>query len=363
MDDNSRARMPNFTITGNTFDVSGYGIYFYTYSNPDENYGNAFADMGSLFIDDNTILGYEYGGNSGIYIEMEDICEDTEDSSITIFGDIIITNDPYSGAAHLCDIYMYQPIFIGEELAAWAVAGGHQRDVGGAVPGSGATNSTEIYQEGLRIPPLKLYKKGVRNDDLYKMIKAASRTPEIIEGDIEAFRASCNSARERFYELVEDYSWETLKLYFGELLNYAERLTRAEIRAMPDGEYEFIDYLDDGGRGYVDDAGNVIADLIPIHVKITVNDDEITYDFTGTSPQVRGAMNNPFGTTRATVMACLRYMIDTDIPRNGGAFRPVKIIAPEGSLLNPRLPAACASRGATLGRQTDAVLGAARSIW
>lgn len=273
-------------------------------------------------------------------------------------GDIMVTNDPYSGAAHLCDIYMYQPIFIGDELVAWSVAGGHQRDVGGAVPGSGACDSTEIYQEGLRIPPMKLYKKGICNDDLFRIIKTASRTPDIIEGDIEAFRASCNSATGRFLELVKNYGWETLKTYFAELLNYAERLTRAEIKGMPDGEYEFTDYLDDGGRGYVDDEGNVISDLIPIKIKITVNDDEITYDFTGTNPQVRGAMNNPFGTTRATVMACLRYMIDTDIPRNSGSFRPVTLIVPEGSLLNPKLPAACASRGATLGRETDAILGA-----
>ncbi len=286
----------------------------------------------------------------------------SENRSTTYPGDIIVTNDPYSGAAHLCDIYMYQPIFIGDELVAWAVAGGHQRDVGGAVPGSGACDSTEIYQEGLRIPPLKLYKEGVRNDDLYKIIQTASRTPDIVEGDIEAFRASCNTARDRFYDLVENYGWETLDVYFDELLNYAERLTRSEIKEMPDGEYEFTDYLDDGGRGYVDDAGNIIENLVPIQVKITVNNDEITYDFTGTSQQVRGAMNNPFGTTRATVMACLRYIINPDIPRNSGAFRPVKLIVPEGSLLNPRLPGACASRGATLGRETDTILGAQAKI-
>ena len=285
-----------------------------------------------------------------------------ENRDTTYPGDIIITNDPYSGAAHLCDIYMYEPIFIGDELVAWAVAGGHQRDVGGAVAGSGACDSTEIYQEGLRIPPMKLYEKGVRKDDLYKIIRAASRTPDIIEGDIEAFRSSCNSAKKRFFELVENYGWETLKVYFDELLDYAERLTRAEIREMPDGEYEFTDYLDDGGRGYIDAEGNIISDLIPLHVKIVVKGDEITYDFTGTGPQVRGAMNNPFGTTRATVMACLRYMIDPDVPRNGGAFRPIRLIVPEGSLLNPRLPGACASRGATLGRETDVILGAQAKI-
>jgi len=163
-------------------------------------------------------------------------------------------------------------------------------------------------------------------------------------------------------ELVRAYGWESLRVYFDELLDYAERLTRAEIKALPDGEYEFTDYLDDGGRGYLDAEGNVIADPVTIHLKITVKGDSITYDFTGTAPQVMGAMNNPFGTSKATVMSCLRFMIDPDIPRNSGAFRPVTLIIPEGTLLNPLLPAACASRGGTLGRETDVILGAEAQI-
>jgi N-methylhydantoinase B len=280
----------------------------------------------------------------------------------TYAGDIIITNDPYSGAAHLPDVYIYHPIFIGDEIVAWSVAGGHQRDVGGATPGSSACDCTEIYQEGLRIPPVKLIDRGVRNETLFKIIRAASRTPDIIEGDIEAYVAACRAGEDRFLELVRTYGWQTLRVYFDELLDYAERLTRAEIMALPDGEYEFTDYLDDDGRGYLDVQGNVITELIPIHLKITVQGDSITYDFTGTASQVNGAMNNPFATSKATVMSCLRFMLNPDIPRNSGAFRAVTLIVPEGTLLNPRLPAAVASRGGTLGRQTDVILGAEAQI-
>jgi N-methylhydantoinase B len=284
-------------------------------------------------------------------------------------GDVIITNDPYSGAAigfpgasHLPDIYMLCPIFIGDKLAAWSVAGGHQRDVGGAQPGSCATDSTEIYQEGLRIPPMKLYEKGVRNDDLYQIIKVNSRVPDIIEGDIEAYRAACTTGERRFWEMVELWGWETVETSFYALLDYAERLTRAEIQAMPDGEYEFDDYMDDDGLGYLDAEGNEIADMVLIHLKITVKGDSITYDFTGTAPQVNGAMNTPFATSRALVAATMRFMMSLDIPRNDGALRPVTLIIPEGTLLNPRLPGACAARGATAAREQDTMLGAQAMI-
>jgi N-methylhydantoinase B len=285
-----------------------------------------------------------------------------EHRDTTYTGDIIITNDPYSDAAHLPDVYMYQPIFIGNELVAWAVGGGHQRDVGGATPGSCACDATEIYQEGLRIPPMKLYEKGTRNEDLFTLIRAASRTPDIVEADIEAYRAACRTGEERFMELVSEYNWETLKIYFDELLDYAERLTRAEIKALPDGDYEFTDYIDDPGAGYLDAGGNIIADPVRIHLKLTIKGDSITYDFTGTAPQVKGAMNNPYGTSKATVMSCLRFMMNPDIPRNSGAFRPVTLIIPKGTLLNPVLPAAVASRAATFGRETDVMMGAEAQI-
>ena len=274
--------------------------------------------------------------------------------SSTYPDDIIITNDTYSGGAHLPDIFMMQPIFGDDDnIMAWAVAGGHLGDVGGSVFGSCACDSREIYQEGLRVPPMKLYERGVLNNDLLTIYKANSRTPEIIEAGIEAFRAACYTGKERFLELVKEHGWHTLRIYLDELLNYAERMTRDEIGKMPDGVYEFTDYMDDDG---------INPDLLTIHVKITIAGDEITYDFTGTSTQGEGAMNNPLGTSRATVLTALREMINPDIPRNGGAWRPVNLIIPEGTILNPRLPAAVAGRAATAARQSDVILGAQSQI-
>jgi len=268
-------------------------------------------------------------------------------------GDIIATNDPYSDAAHLPDIYMWHPIFIDNKIVAWSVAGGHLRDVGGSTPGSCACDSTEIYQEGLRIPPMKLYERGVPNRDLIALIEANSRVPMITMGDIEAYHAASHIGEERFLALAETYGWETLSIYLDELLDYAERLTRDEIRRMPDGEYEFTDYMDDDG---------ITDEPIRLHIKITVAGDEITWDFTGTSPQVKGAMNNPYGSSKACVVTALRQMMNTDIPRNSGAWRPATLIIPEGNFLNPRLPAAVASRGGTLARESDVMLGAAAQI-
>jgi len=285
-----------------------------------------------------------------------------EHRDTTYPGDTIITNDPYAGGSHLPDFHMYHPIFVGDELVAWTASGGHMKDVGGAVPGSCACDSTEIYQEGLRIPPMKLYERGVRNDTLFKIMRAMSRTPDILEGDVEAWQASCLIGERRFMHLVETYGSETLKVYFDELIDYAERLTRAEIKAMPDGEYEFTDYLDDGGTGYLDAEGNIIADPLPIHVKITVKGDSITFDFTGTAPQVKGAMNNPYGTTVATALTNLRLILDPDIPRNSGTMRPLTLISPYGTLLNPKLPGAVAGRGATFGRMSDTVQGASAQL-
>jgi len=276
-----------------------------------------------------------------------------EHADTTYPGDIMVTNDPYSEAAHLPDIYMWHPIFINNKIVAWSVAGGHLRDVGGSTPGSCACDSTEIFQEGLRLPPMKLYEKGVPKQDLFAVIMANSRVPDIVIGDLSAYHAACHIGEERFLALTKTYGWDTLSIYLDELLDYTERLTRDEISRMPDGEYEFTDYMDDDG---------VTDEPIKLQLKITVKGDEIVYDFTGTSPQVRGAMNNPYGSSKACVVTALREMIDPDIPRNSGAWRPVTLIIPEGNFLRPSLPAAVASRGATLGRESDVMLGAEAQI-
>ena len=268
-------------------------------------------------------------------------------------GDIFIDNDPYSDASHLPDVYMIKPIFLGNELIAWAGSGGHMIDVGGRVPGSCACDSTEIFQEGLRLPPVKIYERGTRCEAIFDIIRANSRVPDVLVGDIGAHHAACYTGEKRFLELVDAYGWETLEKYIDELLNYSERRTREELRALPDGVYEFTDYMDDDGLGH---------GPIPIHVKITIQDDTITYDFTGTAPQIEGAMNNPVATTRAMVLIGLRCLISPDIPRNSGVWRPVTLIVPDGNLVNPRMPAAVAGRGLTLSRIVDTLMGAEAQI-
>ena len=268
-------------------------------------------------------------------------------------GDVFLDNDPYSAASHLPDIYLARPVFLEKELVAWAVSGGHMIDVGGRVAGSCACDSTEIYQEGLRIPPIKLVERGVQNRTAFDIIKANTRLPEVLIGDLSAHLAACHTGEQRFRELVAEYGWATLDRYIEALLDYAERRTREDIRALPDGEYEFTDYMDDDGFG---------SDLVPLHVKITVRDDTICYDYTGTSPQIKGAMNNPLATTYAMTLIGLRCLIAIDIPRNSGVWRPVRVIVPEGTILNPVTPAAVGGRGLTLSRLVDTVMGAEAKI-
>lgn len=268
-------------------------------------------------------------------------------------GDVFLDNDPYSGASHLPDVYLTRPIFFKRKIIAWAVSGGHMIDVGGRVPGSCACDSTEIYQEGLRIPPVKLFISGMPNEAVFDILRANSRVPEVLIGDLSAHCAACYTGEIRFKELIAEHGWETLSQYLDELLNYAERRTREDLKRLPDGIYEFTDYMDDDGFG---------SDPIPIHVAIAVEGDKITYDFTGTSSQVPGAMNNPLATTKAMVLIGLRCLISTDIPRNSGVWRPVKVIVPEGTVLNPVLPAAVAGRGLTLSRLVDTIMGAEAKI-
>lgn len=264
-------------------------------------------------------------------------------------GDVMITNDPYSGAAHLPDVYIFRPIFSEGKLLAWAVGGGHQRDVGGMTPGSCPTNATEIHQEGLRLPPMKLYNQGKPNKTLFTILKAASRTPEIVLADISAYVGACTVAENRFLELVKEHGASTLDRYLAELLDYTERLARAEITAMPDGKYYFEDKLDDDGVN--------LKNEVTIRLTITVDGDELVYDFDGTDPQVASSMNNPLGSTRSAVVTAVRSMMGGDVPRNGGAWRPVTLNVPDGSLLNPQFPAPVASRGGTAQRLSDVLLG------
>jgi N-methylhydantoinase B len=268
-------------------------------------------------------------------------------------GDVIIFNDPYNGGMHLPDIFMFKPIFLGGKLQGHAVVIAHHCDVGGRVPGSNAADSTEIYQEGLRIPPLKLYDKGVANETLLSLIRQNVRLPDLVIGDLEAQLATCSIGEREFCRLLEKYGVAESRGYFTKLMDYGEALTRKAISAWPDGTYSFTDYID--GDGLVDQR-------IPIVCAITVAGDHLNVDFAGSAPQVKGAINSTLSFIKSATYLTIRCALDQDVPNNAGVYRCITVTAPKGSILNPEIPAAVAARALTGYRVVDAVMGALAKI-
>ena len=265
-------------------------------------------------------------------------------------GDLFILNDPYAGGMHLPDVFIFKPIFCDGERLAFAATVCHHVDVGGRVPGSNASDSTEIYQEGLRIPPIKFYERGVRNDTLWQIIETNVRLPVQIFGDLRAQLAACNIAEKQFNELVDHYGIDVTKHYMHAVIDYAERMARAAIRELPDGAFSFEDWIDDDG----------IERDRPIRLYCTISKqgDGLLVDWNGTSPQVKGAINCTLSFTKAVSYAAIRSVLGNDIPCNEGLFRTIEVIAPEGSINNMLLPAACAARGLTGFRMGDCLFGA-----
>jgi len=269
-------------------------------------------------------------------------------------GDVVIMNDPYHGGMHLPDIFMFVPIFHGGVRRAFAVVICHHTDVGGRVPGSNASDSTEIYQEGLRIPPLKLYDRGVLDKTLEALIKINVRVPDRVWGDLSAQFAAAQVGKRGLEKLVQRYGADEVDAYMQELLDYAERMTRQEIKAWPKGTYRFLDHIDDDG--FSDQP-------IPIKVAITVNGDgTLLVDYTGSSPQVRGALNSTLSFTHSLTYLSVRCVLAKDLPNNVGLFRCIKVKVPEASVLNPVMPGPCAARALTGYRVFDAMLGALAQI-
>jgi N-methylhydantoinase B len=268
-------------------------------------------------------------------------------------GDVVIFNDPYDGGMHLPDIFMFKPIFAGGKRIGFAVVICHHCDVGGRVPGSNASDSTEIFQEGLRIPPLKLFDRGVRNKTLFDIISKNVRLPDLVIGDLESQLATCTLGEREFLRLIDKYGADMLEHFLAEFLDYGERLTRKAFAAWPDGSYGFTDFID--GDGFDESP-------IPIKVNITVKGDQIGVDFAGSAPQVRGAINSTFSFVKSATYLAVRCVLDPDIPNNAGVYRCIDISAPKGSLLNPEFPAPVAARALTGYRVADTVLGALSKI-
>jgi N-methylhydantoinase B len=267
-------------------------------------------------------------------------------------GDLYIMNDPYLGGTHLPDIAIIMPIFFEGKPIAISAAMTHHQDVGGMSPGSVPPNAVEIYQEGIRIPPLKLRNEGMFNDTLVEMLKLNVRIPDVFMGDIGAQISACTIGARRVCELASRYQSEKLKFIFSALLDRSEHLTRNALREIPDGTYVYQDYLDNDG---VD-----LDKPVKICVAVTISGDTLHCDFTGTDPQTRGPFNAVQSGSQAAAYYAVRAVTDSSIPTNGGCFRPVTLHLPKGSLVNPREPAPVNSRTATLKRIAGCIVGALR---
>ena len=274
-------------------------------------------------------------------------------------GDVVILNDPYLGGNHLPDITMVSPVFVIEEDGQqnepdfYVASRAHHADVGGMSPGS-MPLSTELFQEGIIIPPVKLVEGGKRNDALLQLILRNVRTPAEREGDLAAQLAAHKSGSKRLLEITARYGLEEILHQSQALIRYAERLTRAAISKIPDGSYDFLDYLDGDGQS---------AEPLPIRATIRIEDDHALVDFRGTSDAVQGNVNAVPAIVESAVAYCIRCvalaLLDIDLPMNEGVFRPVAVHIPAGSLLDPRPPHAVAAGNVeTSQRIVDVVFGA-----
>jgi N-methylhydantoinase B len=263
-------------------------------------------------------------------------------------GDVVILNDPYLGGTHLPDITLVAPVYveippdpplqrgdgrisqrvdgrISQQLVGFVANRGHHADVGGMTPGS-LPLSTELYQEGLIIPPIKLVRGGRLNQEIIQLICRNSRTPEERKGDLAAQLASMRVGERRLREVVQRYSIAETMEHMAALLDYSERVTRQAIQRIPDGVYHVVDYMDDDG---------LTEQPVPIAVTITVAGDAMTLDFTGTSPQRPGCINAPVAVTVSACLYVIRCLAGDDAPANQGCLRPLRIITPRGTLVNP----------------------------
>ncbi|MBI3089359.1 MAG: hydantoinase B/oxoprolinase family protein [Candidatus Tectomicrobia bacterium] len=266
-------------------------------------------------------------------------------------GDVAILNDPFRGGTHLPDITLVSPVFVpGDDKPMFFVANrAHHADVGGMTAGS-LPMATEIYQEGIIIPPVKIVEKGRLSEGIMNLILANVRTPQEREGDLSAQMAANNTGERRLLEIVERNGKEVTAQYMKELQNYAERMTREAIRQLPDGVYEFEDYMDNDG---------ITDEPIRIKVAITIKGDEAVIDFTGSQPQVAGGVNAVYAVTLSAAFYVFRCSVGYDIPSNSGCMAPIKVIAPEGTVVNARPPAAVVGGNVeTSQRMVDVLLGA-----
>jgi len=245
-------------------------------------------------------------------------------------GDVVVHNDPYRGGLHTPEHTFFTPIFVGAELMGYAVAIGHVSETGGSVPGGFASEATEIFHEGLRVPPVKIKRRGEDVDDVWKLMLANVRTPRQNYGDYRALISSVELGTQRIADLIDKYGKDVFRQACNELMDYSEKRMRAELAAIPDGRYRFSDFMEDDG----------IVDR-PFHIRVecVVQNDEIVIDFTGSDAQAGGAINATLGVTRSASYNAILHLTDPSIPKNSGCFRPIRIVAPGGTVVNVDYPA------------------------
>ena len=246
-------------------------------------------------------------------------------------GDIFIQNDPYHGGCHLPDIATIKPIFYKGELVMFIANRGHHIDVGGHRPGSFSGDSTDIYQEGLRMDCLKFYDRGVRNEAFWKFFLDNVRLPNFTNGDMNAQISSLTIGERSVMQTLDKYGKELILQAMGELISYGEQYMRAEIKKFPDGVYTFEDYFDP----------DVFSEQYRIKMTTTVKGSDITIDFTGTDGAARGPLNINYPVTAGAIYIAMLALTSSEIPRNSGAYRPIKIVALSGSLVNAQPPSPC----------------------
>jgi N-methylhydantoinase B len=266
-------------------------------------------------------------------------------------GDAVILNDLYMGSGHLPDFFITAPVFHGGRLVGFVVDCAHQVDVGGAQAGSQAVEGvTEFYQEGIRVLPTKLWRGGELNREVMRLITGNVRVPDIVEGDLKAMRNAARVGEMRLLDLFDRYGTDTVLAAWDDILAHSEREMRAAIRELPSGRYAAEDFYDDCGRG---------TDPLRVFATVIVEGDEITVDFEGSSPQTRSGMNSAFNYTLSyTWHAVKSVLVQQSIPQNAGTMRPIRARAPEGSLFNPRPPAAAGGRAVMQQRIVDVILAA-----
>jgi len=265
-------------------------------------------------------------------------------------GYAVLLNDPYDGGTHLPDITLAVPVLADGRVVALACTMCHHQDVGGRTPGSVPTDATELYQEGVIIPPTQLFRAGELDENLFRLLTRNVRLPDVFTGDLMAQLAAGRLGGVRLRELFAAHGAPTVLAYIEELLSRAERLTRAQIADIPDGDYAFEDWLDDDGVN--------VGHPVKIAVTLRVRGSAMTFDFTGSDGQVRGPFNSVPASTMSAVYYAVRAISDASIPNNGGCFRAVDAVLPEGTIVNPRPPAPVSCRTATIKRIADTILGA-----